>query len=236
MSTVTSKVDLKRVIDLGYPLHIVSLGPRCYSRSMPERFHIYNYKQNEVRMPFDGCCTPYKGMCEILNNDFFDFETNLIMKEHLILNNKYHITFNHERNTNIDVLKSNLFLRKSCFLKRINKGDFVVFFLVHNKYPSELIDIINLKYPFLKYKIFCLDYNRYLEGVKKECETEYCQYKHIPVPTSTYDVYKNKETPNGLIFEKKVLTAFMGFLEKITNISYDIDTIFSNRSLSLEHN
>ena len=99
---------------------------------------------------------------------------------------------------------------------------------------TELINILNLKYPNLKYIIFNLDVTIYNE-IRPIKETDYCLYINIPKPNTEYLLWRENETPNGKIYEKQVLTAFLSFLTKITNISYDFDTLFSNRSLSLEH-
>ena len=99
MSNTFPQVDLTRLINLGMPLHIISLGNACYSRLFPERFHIYNFKQNGVRMPFDGCVTPYKSVCDLINNDFNDIGVNLINKGKFLFDTKYNILYSHERST-----------------------------------------------------------------------------------------------------------------------------------------
>jgi hypothetical protein len=63
------RIDISRLVELGQPLHIISLGSRCYTRTFPERFHLYNFKQNQSRMPFDGCLTTYKALCNLINTD-----------------------------------------------------------------------------------------------------------------------------------------------------------------------
>jgi hypothetical protein len=234
MDNSIAKIDLKRIIDIGHPLHIISLGESCYARHIPARFHIYNFKQHKVRMPFDGCFTPYKAVCELLQTDFYDFGINLINKTNYLLDTKYNIKYNHELTSDINSVSRQLILRKTCFLECINSDKFIVFFLVYKYHPTELINIINQKYPTLKYRIFNLDNTIYNE-IRPDLVTEYCHYVNIPKPNSEYILWEDHETPIGKIFEKKVLTAFMAFLTNITNISYDIHTIFSNRSRSQDY-
>jgi len=226
------RIDISRLVELGQPLHIISLGSRCYTRTFPERFHLYNFKQNQSRMPFDGCLTTYKALCNLINTDFvgFDSSANLRIRGTNIVDIKNRITYNHEYSTDLNSISEQLKLRKSLFLNRLTGSDYIVFFILYNDYPSDLIDIINKKFPLLKYKVFNLDFNIY-KDIKPMVETEFCTYVNIPKPSENYVEHSHRETPEGIIFEKNVLIAFMEFLTKITGITYDIEGIFLNRAI-----
>ena len=96
MNKPCKKVDFNRILNLEYPIKIISLGRKCYSRTFPERFHIYNYKNDKVRMPFDGCVTPYCAMCKLINTEFTEFDENLVVEGTNILNKSLDIKYNHE--------------------------------------------------------------------------------------------------------------------------------------------
>ena len=81
-------IDPSRIIDLGIPIQIISLGKMCYARSLPERFHIFNYKKYNTRMPFDGCVTPYESMCYLIKTNFQNISKNLIKNGKHIINTK----------------------------------------------------------------------------------------------------------------------------------------------------
>ena len=238
MNKPCEKVDVNRILNLEYPIKIISLGSECYSRTFPERFHIYNYKNCKVRMAFDGCVTPYNSMCELINTEFVDFDKNLIVKDKNIVNTKLKITYNHERTTDISSIKIQLNKRKSQFLNTINScikdQSTIVFFLCHNDYPDKLVNIIINKYPNLKFKIFIRDFTIY-STIKSKKKTPYAMYINIPRPSTDYIEYIHRETEKGKIFEKEVLFYFLSILTEITGIKYDIEKIFNNRSLSVIH-
>ena len=234
MNKPCKKVDFNRILNLEYPIKIISLGRKCYSRTFPERFHIYNYKNDKVRMPFDGCVTPYCAMCKLINTEFTEFDENLVVEGTNILNKSLDIKYNHERTTDILSVKTQLNKRKSQFLDTINnsiQNQFtIIFFLCHNDYPEELVNIIINKYPKLKFKIFILDYEIY-STVRPIQKTYYATYINIPKPSKDYIEHSDRETSKGQQFEKKILFNFLIFLTEITGIQYDIEKIFNNRSL-----
>tara|TARA_Y100000389_G_scaffold126976_1_gene124328 strand:- start:3691 stop:4395 length:705 start_codon:yes stop_codon:yes gene_type:complete len=220
--------DIKRCIDLKSQYKIISLGYLCYSRSFPERFHLYNFKSNEVRMPFDGCNTPYDSMCYLIDTDFVDFQENLNYDaKGNIVNSKLKIIMNHERTKNISSVKVQLNKRKNQFINTIHSciedQSTIVFFLQHNDYPEKLINIIRNKYTGLKFKIFVLDLNTY-STIKTTKNTDYAMYINIPQPEGRL------VSAAGLVFEKKVLSYFLNLLSEITGIKYDISKIFNNRA------
>ena len=229
-------VDPNRIINLQYPISIISLGFGCYSRTFPERFHIYNYKNNKVRMPFDGCVTQYNAMCKLINTGFADFDENLVVKEKSIINERLNITYNHERTTDILSVKEQLNKRKVQFLDTINNcienQSTIIFFLCYNNYPEKLVNIIINKYPKLKFKIFIRDLNIY-STVRPIQKMPYATYINIPKPNEDYIEYIHRESVGGQNFEKKVLFHFLSFISEITGIQYDIEKIFNNRSLSV---
>jgi len=214
---------------------IISLGSACYSRIFPERFHLYNYTTNKVRMPFDGCTTPYNSVCELINNNFLNFNNDLKISTKWIINKKLNIEYPHERCLNISSLIKQLNLRKDQFIQTlkdnsIKNNEIIIFFLTHNNIPEKLVNIFMIKYPKLRYKIFVLDWSIY-PNVKNSINTKLYKYVNIPKPNINYKQNYDHETTIGKIFEKKVLKEFTNFLKEITNIEYDIDNIFKNRRI-----
>lgn len=216
--------------DLGNIEKIISLGRVCYSRSHPSRFLIYNYKLDKVRMPFDGCTTSYEAMCNEIKTDFLNFDKDLEVEGNEIVNTKSKIRYSHEETLDIENIRAQLILRKNQFISSLqNAKSIIVFFLTHNNYPSEIINIIQTKYPNLKFKIFTLDWSIY-ETEKCIIDDPLCTYINIPFPSETYSEWRDRETPIGYIYEKKVLTEFLKFLTKITGNSYDMEVHFEKRT------
>ena len=236
MNKPCNVVDLKRIINLKYPLSIISLGRLCYSRTFPERFHIYNFKKNKVRMPFDGCITPYHDMCKLINTDFFQFSENLFAKDSYIYNKNFDIIYNHEKTTDILSITKQFNKRKYQFINYIKNSienqHTIIFFLCYNDYPEELIYIIKNKYPELKFKVFILDWEIYSK-VKPISKTFFSTYINIPKPSKDYSEWRDRETVKGKEFEKKVLYNFLIFLSEITGVKYDLEKIYNNRALSV---
>ena len=149
------------------------------------------------------------------------------------------ITYNHERTPDISNIKTQLNKRKTQFLNTINNcisnQSIIIFFLCHNNYPEELVNIIKKKYPKLKFKIFIRDCNIY-DTVRPICKTPYYVYINIPNPSKKYIEYIDNETDIGKKYEKKVLFHFLNFISEITGVQYNIEKIFNNRSLSSSYN
>lgn len=215
---------------------IISLGHRCYSRTFPERFNIFDFKKNNVRMPFDGCITPYNTVCKLIDSDFKDFCNNLIIHKNDIKNQKLDIILNHE-NGNLESTKIQLEKRKNQFINTIKectkKQITIIFFLTYNEYPKQLINTIKKKYPNLIFKIFVLDWNIY-SSVKPVIETTFAKYINIPKPSHNYSEHKDRETREGQNFEKIVAYSFLTYLNDIMGLHYDIENIFNNRKLKVK--
>ncbi len=189
-------------------------------------------------MPFDGCITPYESVCHLINTDFVNFDKNLQMCEGGVVNTELNIIYNHEKILEIESVAVQLNLRKNQFINSINitysKEDAVIiFFLVHNKYPEELVNVFLQKYPTLKFKIFALDYNIYPVN-KDTIHKKWCKYINIPKPSEKYVEYMHRETPEGQVFENRVVTEFLNFISEITSIKYSSDAVFLNRSMTVE--
>ena len=236
MNQPCKTIDKDRIIDLKYPISIISLGKNCYSRTFPERFHIYNYKNYKVRMPFDGCVINYDAMCQLINTDFSGFDENLVIDGSNIINKKLDILYNHEKTIDLLSVKKQLNKRKLQFLETIDYSiqneSTIIFFLCHNDYPEKIVNIIINKYPKLKFKIFNLD-NEIYYSIRPIIKTHYATYINIPKPSIYYIEYIHRETNKGQQFEKNVLFHFLIFINEITGIKYDIKNIFYNRSLSV---
>jgi hypothetical protein len=216
-----------RVIDLGFDCKIISLGNKCYSRTHPARFHLYDFKKTrEVRMPFDGCITPYSELCAMLNTNFQNvFDGLKYDKHHKFITTKSAI-YNHEKSSNLDNFREQMAKRISQFNEELRSTDMIVFFLTHDNFPDELISIIKENYPTLKFKIFCLNWH----SNKPTKNDDFCKFISIEKPTKNYIEWQHRETSHGKMFEKKVLSEFLMFLSDLSGKTYDLESIFSLRS------
>lgn len=231
-----------RVLDIGEH-KIISLGSSCWSRTLPERFHVFDFKKDrDVRMPFDGCTTPYHALCKILESDFKCMYDGLkVAKNPLHLNTDVPCYYNHEKNTNLDDFKIQMNKRIYQFQTEIKNATLtnnrILFFLtqfIHHVttepiYPTKLISILNKKYPNLNYKVLCIDcqiYDTNLESV----DTEFYKYVNVPRPNHNYDLFKDKERRHGKKFEKNALNVLLSFISEFTNQEYDAEKVFLNRA------
>jgi len=217
----------KPVIDLGLDCKIISLGSLCYSRTLVERFHLYDFKKTrKVRMPFDGCVTQYSSLCAMLNTNFQNVFDKLHYKpKRNIIATKFAI-YNHEKTSSLDDFREQMAKRISQFNEELRSTDMILFFLRYDNFPDELISIIKQNYPTLKFKIFCLNY----DSNKPTKNDEFCKFISIEKPTKDYVVWRDRETDHGKIFEKKVLSEFLMFLSDLSGKTYDLESIFSLRS------
>ena len=212
---------------MGFDCKIISLGQQCYSRTHPERFHLYDFKKTrEVRMPFDGCITPYSELCAILNTNFQNVFDGL-KYDKKVIKTKY-ATYNHEESLNLDDFREQMAKRISQFNEELRSTDMIVFFLTHDNFPDELISIIKENYPTLKFKIFCLNYD--YDSNKPTKNDDFCKFISIEKPTKTYIEWRGRETSHGKVFEKKVLSEFLMFLSDLSGKTYDLESIFSLRA------
>lgn len=231
-------VSTRKTIDLGAPIHIIPLGNSCYSRVHPERFHLFDFKKNnKVRMPFDGCKTPYHTMCHLIETDFANYDRNplKIDSRGAVVDELLGIHYEHERTKDISSIKEQLNKRKSQFMNTINNSiknkSIIVFFLVHEGYPQRLVDILVKKYPSLNFNIFNLDTTIYTK-IKPIQEKQHVTYVNIPKPNNEYKMdEKSAESGKGQIFERKILNAFLSFLTKISGVTYNAGEIFNHRDL-----
>jgi len=219
-----------RVIDLGFDCKIISLGGTCYSRTHPERFHLYDFKKTrEVRMPFDGCVTPYSELCAMLNTNFQNVFDGLTQGKKVI-KTKY-ATYNHEESLNLDDFREQMAKRISQFNEELRSTDMIVFFLTHDNFPDELISIIKENYPTLKFKIFCLNN----DSNKPTKNDDFCKFISIEKPTKNYIEWRHREKPHGKMFEKKVLSELLMFLSDLSGKTYDLESIFSMRRKKISY-
>ena len=235
----------ERIIDIG-EIKIISLGSSCWSRTLPERFHLFDFKQNrEVRMPFDGCTTPYSALCELIESNF-ECVYNGIRLENAedgeILVTDFGTRYNHEYNTDIDQFKSQMDKRVEQFENELkiaqNENKIILFSLsIFNwwgldhsvEYPTELVDIFLKMYQNLNFKILCIDANIYKTPVEEK-NSDFYRYINVPKPEEKFDLFKKRETTKGKIFEKKSVGAFLNFISEFTNKQYDVNEIFANRA------
>ncbi len=143
--------------------YIISLGEDCFMRSLIDRYNIR--EKFKIRMPFDGSIHPYEEICRLIETDFLDYNNNIVWK-----NNNFYgsngILMNHERTTDINILKDQLNKRIEQFKETLNCEENILF-LIHNKnkninFNFDLIHkALKNKYPNLKYHIFV--FNNYNE-------------------------------------------------------------------------
>ncbi len=143
--------------------YIISLGEDCFMRSLIDRYNIRD--KFKIRMPFDGSIHPYEEMCRLIETDFLDYDKNI-----LLVNNIFYLSngviLNHEKTTDIDNLKNQLYKRIEQFKEILNEGESILF-LIHNKnkniyFNFNLIqNALKNRYPNLKYHIFV--FNNYHE-------------------------------------------------------------------------
>lgn len=214
---------------------IISLGDDCRARTFIDQMRLFDYKASrKTRMPFDGCYTPYNAMYDYIFSDFhIDREKLLVSGRDIIYRN---CVYNHEKNTDLDRFVDNMNTRAAQFKQELQGESPVIFYLQHNKPPVEVVNLLNKKYPKLKYKIFC--HNRFNTG---ECKsTDFYHFINIkppaPVPYSGNYLGTMRDLdkiPNHPVHEYtlKILKEFLHTLSKLSNKDYDVDSIFSNRKM-----
>ena len=102
--------------------YIISLGEDCFMRSLIDRYNIR--EKFKIRMPFDGSIHPYEEICRLIETDFQDYNNNIVWK-----NNNFYgsngILMNHERTTDINILKDQLNKRIEQFKETLNLREHV---------------------------------------------------------------------------------------------------------------
>lgn len=225
-NSIKEKPNPDHIIDLKFNFKMISLGEQCYSRVFLERFHLYDFrKTRKVRMPFDGCVTQYKEVCSLLNNNFANVFKGLKSVKNEIITDS--AIYNHEKTNNLDLFKQQMMCRTSQFNEELSGDGTIIFFITYWRYPRNLINIIRKKYPNVKFKIFCLNYFQN----KKIKNSDFCKFISLKTPWKDYRLYLDHETECGQKYEKKVLKEFLCFLSEISGVEYDIEKIFSNRSI-----
>jgi hypothetical protein len=205
--------------------YIISLGEDCFMRSLIDRYNIR--EKFKIRMPFDGSIHPYEEMCKLIETDFLDYTNNIVWE-----NNNFHgkngILMNHERTTDINILKDQLYKRIEQFKETLNSKENILF-LIHNKnknidFDFDLIqNALKNNYPNLKYHIFV--FNNYNEEyyINKTENTTYLNIfwnpnNIIDFSNLNYDDINNDficqmyVTPYGIDFSCKVLQEICNIL------------------------
>jgi len=221
--------------------YIISLGEDCFMRSLIDRYHLR--EKFKIRMPFDGSVHPYEEMCRLIQTDFVDYETDVVIKDNVFCNNNG-VVWNHEITTNIDDFKGQLHKRVEQFRKILNKEE-PVLFLIHNKnknldFNFDLIEhALKLKYPNLKYHLFV--FNNYHQEfyINKTATTTYLNIFWNPHDIHdccdlNYEQLNNDfiiqmyVTPYGVHFSLKVLKEICIILNEeydnfVLNKNYDFN-------------
>lgn len=191
--------------------HIISLGNTCYTRSFPEKFELQ--EKFPIRMPFDGSVHSYQAVCHVINNDFSDYcneRTAIQFKDgngNLRLRHEYlHIKWVHEKNLDIEDLIENNKKRVSQFLSILRSEAKILFFITWHDIPTELVNIIKIKYPRLIFKIFVLDWSVY-DTIRSPVYDKYFTYVNLPryFPIEYLYEKKNDNYEPLITYEKELL-------------------------------
>jgi len=217
--------------------YIISLGEDCFMRSLIDRYHLR--EKFKIRMPFDGSVHPYEEMCRLIQTDFVDYETDVVIKDNVFCNNNG-VIWNHEITNNIDDFKGQLHKRVEQFRQILNAGE-PVLFLIHNKnknldFNFDLIECaLKLKYPNLKYHVFVFNNYHPEFYINKTANKTYVNMFWNPHDTHdyydlNYDHLNNDfitqmyVTPYGVHFSLKVLKEIC----MILNEEYDSFVLNNN--------
>lgn len=212
---------------------IISLGDRCWSRVLWNSFSLVNMDNRRVRMPFDGCITPYKSLISLLENDFENVLDGL-KKDGDNFKTDFQ-AFPHERpGCDFKNFKEQIDIRIKQFYDEINfhirENKTLVFFLVCKNYPNELINIIKNKFPKLKFKIFCISTQVYQTEKKQESiDNSFCRFLEMKMPSIRGSMVDLRKTTDGQMFEKNVLAELLMFLTNLGGVEYNLNEIFSAR-------
>jgi hypothetical protein len=213
---------------------IISLGSRCWSRTLWNSFNLVNTETRKWRMPFDGCITSYKSLLSLLDNDF----DNVFSKLRKSVTGKIFLTefqnFQHEKTDDLENFKEQEHFRIKQFYDEINfhikEKKTLVFFLTYARYPRKLISLLKDKFPKLKFKIFCISIWP-SKKQEKSINDEFCYFTRMEVPSAkkAENIIHFGKTTEGQVFEKKVLEELLNFLTELSGVPYDLDEIFSAR-------
>jgi len=217
---------------------IISFGQSCLIRVLLERYKLYDFKENRsVRMPFDGCNTPYKSVVSLLSSNFNNVFHGLRKDLELNIIRTSWAKYNHEKSLDIDLFMHNMRLRISQFNKEIcycekNKKPVLFFIEDHPSPPIELINLIREKYPSLRFKFFCL-YRSFDIEDSVDNQTLY-RFVTLKSPWSGYVWSRlsdsEKASSEHINFEKKTLKAILSFLPGISSNDRNLNSIFENRN------
>lgn len=169
--------------------HIISLGVRCWPKQFIDCYKIRpRYK---VRMPFDGCYYEYNAMVDCLRTDFKDYLSNLkefheckhtphpYYRRHHPVDDSVLAYWNHESKFDLDQLTDRSNQRIAQFIEVLSRPDEPILFFYFkdstNAHPgmTELIEVLNEKYPKLKYHIFAMSFGKTEQFHTKENCSEY---------------------------------------------------------------
>ena len=225
--------------------YIISLGEDCFMRSLIDQYNMRD--KFKIRMPFDGSVHPYEEMCRLIETDFLNYDNNIVLNNNIFYKSNG-IVFNHEKTTDINNLKTQLYKRIEQFRETLNSGENILF-LIHNKnkninFNFDLIqNALKNKYPNLKYHIFV--FNNYNEEfyINKTENTTYLNIFWNPNNITNfinlnYDDIDNDfirqmyKTPYGIDFSLKVLKEICSILCEdcnnfILNENYNFDNSLS---------
>ena len=109
--------------------YIISLGEDCFMRSLIDQYNMRD--KFKIRMPFDGSVHPYEEMCRLIETDFLNYDNNIVLNNNIFYKSNG-IVFNHEKTTDINNLKTQLYKRIEQFRETLNSGENILF-LIHNK-------------------------------------------------------------------------------------------------------
>ena len=219
--------------------YIISLGEDCFMRSLIDRYNIR--EKFKIRMPFDGSVHPYEEMCRLIETDFTDY-TNNIVSENNVFYGSNGILMNHERTSDINILKDQLYKRVEQFKEILNSEENILF-LIHNKnknieFNFDLIqNVLKNKYPNLKYHIFV--FNNYNEEyyINKTENTTYLNIFWNPNNITDFSNLNYDEINNDFICQMYITPYGIEFSFKVLKeICCILDEDYNNFSLNHNYN
>jgi hypothetical protein len=210
--------------------YIISLGEDCFMRSLIDRYNIRDKFQ--IRMPFDGSIHPYEEMCRLIETDFLDYDKNIVLNNNIFYQSNG-VVLNHEKTTDINILKNQLYKRIEQFKETLNEKENILF-LIHNKnknidFNFNLIEnSLKNKYSNLKYHIFV--FNNYHEDfyINKTENTTYLNIFWNPNNIANFSNLNYNDinndfieqmyiTPYGIDFSLKILKEICSILSEDYN-------------------
>tara|TARA_S200000501_G_scaffold364284_1_gene396222 strand:+ start:762 stop:1436 length:675 start_codon:yes stop_codon:yes gene_type:complete len=208
-------------------ISVISLGDRCFARSFFESSQIFNFKKREKRMPFDGCLTKYESTLSLIDKDFNNVFQGLRLNPKKDRRGRFSFLTDfqshlHEQDASLKSFRNEMSMRINQFREELKSCSIhnkkIVFILMYDLLPSELIDLLKNKYPRLDFTIFNLATN-FSDKKTESHQNKYYSFNHIPKPfkSYTFNNSKHKKSSAGQNYEKEIIHIFKNFITEIKN-------------------